>query len=260
MDKSALVEKVRPITHPNLVLETLARLAQIVAQASPGTRLPTERELCQLLGVSRSTLREAVRVLSFLGALQVRQGAGTYVARAGDTELEKLLAIGLVLERCSMSEVIEARRILEVQAVRLAAERRQPEDLEKIEAALEQMAATGNDPQAAAAHDLRYHILLAEASHNRVISHLLNGLRPLLEIWIGRAVNSPETVREILKEHRAVYEAVRDQDPDRAEACMYLHQVAAAERLYRVVGTDHSTHEYLPTLLAPEPPVGGSAS
>ncbi len=248
--KSQVAENVQPIAHQNLVLETLARLAQMVAQAAPGTRLPTEREICELIGVSRSTLREAVRILSFVGALQVRQGAGTFVARAGDSELEKLLAMGLVLERCSMTEVVEARRILEVQGVRLAAERREAEDLKNLEAALEQMEAAAEEPRVAAGYDLNYHILLAKASRNRVISHLLSGLRPLLEIWIGRAVNSPETVREILKEHRAVYEAVRDQEPERAEACMYLHQVAAAERLYRVVGGEHCTHEYLRTLLA----------
>jgi len=245
----SLPGEIEPISRHDLMLETISRLAKLVGGAEPGSRLPAERELCEMLGVGRSTLREAVRTLSFIGAVQVRQGSGTYVARTRGAAVEKLLSIGLVLERCSISEVIEVRRMLEIQAVRLAADRHDEADRRALETVMEQMAAAAADPPRASSLDLEFHILLARASHNHVLSHLISGLRPLLELWINRAVNHQVLVKEIVREHLQVLEAVIDRDPDRAEARMFLHLTEAAGRLYSVLGKDHSTGTYLSTLL-----------
>ncbi|MBI3280882.1 MAG: FadR family transcriptional regulator [Acidobacteria bacterium] len=241
---------IQKIARPDLTLETMTRLAQLVAGSEPGAKLPTERELCEMLGVGRSTLREAIGALAFVGAIQVRQGSGTFVNAVGEGGVERLISIALVLERCTVAEVVEVRRMLEVQAARLAAENHAASDRQALEHIMRQMTAAAGSPHAAARHDLEYHVVLARASHNRVLSHLLYGLRPLLEIWISNAVNRTDIIDAILGEHTAILRAVFDRDSERAAAQMFIHQSNAAERLYAVLGKDHSTGSYLSALVA----------
>ncbi|MBI1897103.1 MAG: FadR family transcriptional regulator [Acidobacteria bacterium] len=185
---------IQKIARPDLTLETMTRLAQLVAGSEPGAKLPTERELCEMLGVGRSTLREAIGALAFVGAIQVRQGSGTFVNAVGEGGVERLISIALVLERCTVAEVVEVRRMLEVQAARLAAENHAASDRQALE-------------------------------HTDIID-------------------------AILGEHAAILRAVFDRDSERAAAQMFIHQSNAAERLYAVLGKDHSTGSYLSALVA----------
>lgn len=238
------------ITRQDLALETTARLARLVASSQPGSRLPTERELCERLGVGRSTLREAVSSLAFIGAVQSRQGSGTYVsAENNDVPVERLIGLGLMLQRSTVHEVIEVRRILEVEAVRLAAERHDEADRRALEAVMAKMSDPAADPAQASRCDVEYHVLLARASHNSVLVHLINGMRSLLEIWITKAVTRQPVVEEIVREHNEILRAVFSRYPDRAAASMLIHLANAAERLFSVVGKDHSTANYISLLL-----------
>ncbi len=241
---------IRPILRHDLHLETTSRLARLIAAAEPGSRLPTERELCQRLGVGRSTVREALRSLSFVGAIQPRQGSGTYVAPVEDAAVDRLLGLGLLVQRSRVYEVIEARRILEVQAVRLAAERYQESDRRELVAVMQRMSGAISEPPKASRYDLQYHVLLARASHNSVLVHFINGMRGLLEMWIKRAVNRPAVIEEIVREHNQVLEAVFDRDADRAAELMAAHLSNAAERLFAVIGKDQSAADYIASLLA----------
>jgi GntR family transcriptional regulator, transcriptional repressor for pyruvate dehydrogenase complex len=230
---------------------TTARLAKLVAGRQPGSRLPTEKQLCAQLGVSRSTLREAMRSLAFVGALEPRQGSGTYVGSMEGGAVEKLIGLALMMERCSVQEVIEARRVLEVEAVRLAARRHDEADRRGLTAGMDKMKAALEDPESASSHDLDFHILLAQASHNTVLINFLNGMRGLLNIWISRAVTRPPVVMEILSEHNAILSAVLQRDSEEAAARMYIHLTNAADRLLRVIGQDQ-TIDYISLLIEKE--------
>ena len=131
---------VERVPKQDLHLEITSRLAQLVASSEPGDRLPTERELCSQLGVGRSTLREAIRALSFIGAVRVRQGSGTYVSSVGDGRVERLISLGLMLQRARAHEIIAARQILEVQAVRMAAHDHDAADREALKSIMRHMA------------------------------------------------------------------------------------------------------------------------
>ncbi|MGH9340846.1 MAG: FadR/GntR family transcriptional regulator [Acidobacteriota bacterium] len=237
------------ITRQDLALETTARLARLVASSQPGSRLPTERELCERLGVGRSTLRESVSSLAFIGAIQSRQGSGTYVSAQNDLPVERLIGLGLMLQRSTVQEVIEVRRILEVESVRLAAERHDETDRRALETVMTKMAETAALPAQASQCDVEYHVLLARASHNSVLVHLINGMRKLLEIWITKAVNRQPVVEEIVREHNEILRAVFNRQPDRAAASMLIHLTNAAERLFSVVGKEYSTANYISLLL-----------
>jgi GntR family transcriptional repressor for pyruvate dehydrogenase complex len=238
------------IARQDLPMETTARLAQLVAASEPGSCLPTERELCEQLGVGRSTLREAIRSLAFIGAVQPRQGSGTFVSSPEDRTFERLIGLCVTLQRAKAEEVIDLRRVLEVEAVRRAALHHDEEDRQELESIMDAMAGAAGDPAAASRYDLQFHATIARASHNAVLRTLINGMRSLLEVWINKAVTRQPIVEEIVKEHNAVLKALFARDSELAAALMTAHLGNAAERLFAVVGRDHSTASYVSLLLS----------
>ena len=153
--------------------DTLAqRLQRRIAAGKfrTGERLPTESELMRMFGVGRSTVREAVRMLSDRGFLNVRQGAGTFVAApaASDALVEQRL------RRADIRELDEVRKILEAAIVERAAARRTPQDMERIESLLAQRgaAAEAGDLERCIAADIAFHAAIAEATHNKILSEL----------------------------------------------------------------------------------------
>jgi len=242
---------VRRISKQDLHQETTSLLAQMIASSEPGSRLPTERELCARLGVGRSTLREAVRSLSFIGAIKVRQGSGTYVSSVGDEKVERLISLGLMLQRTKVHEAIEARQILEVQAVRMTAQHHDDSDGEELRAIMRNMAESASNAAEASRYDLQFHVRLAQASHNSVLVLFINGMRALFEIWINKAVNRRPVIEEIIAEHNSILDAVLAHSGDLAAARMTVHLTNAAERLFSVVGRNQSTADFISLLLAP---------
>ena len=242
---------VERVPKQDLHLEITSRLAQLVASSEPGDRLPTERELCSQLGVGRSTLREAIRALSFIGAVRVRQGSGTYVSSVGDGRVERLISLGLMLQRARAHEIIAARQILEVQAVRMAAHDHDAADREALKSIMRHMAESAADPPEASRYDLQFHVRLAQASHNSVLVHFINGMRALFEIWINKAVTRRPVIEEIIGEHNAILDGVFSSNAELAAARMTVHLANAAERLFAVVGKDQPAADFISLLLAP---------
>ena len=134
-----------------------------------GERIPVEAELAAELGVSRNTVREAVRVLAYSGVLEVKQGDGTYVRSAVDAS-----GVPQDLSRATLREHLEVRAMLEVEASRLAARRRTPEDLERIRAALSLRGEHLNRrrPSVFVEHDLAFHRAVVDAAHNPALAKL----------------------------------------------------------------------------------------
>jgi DNA-binding FadR family transcriptional regulator len=115
---------------------------------------------------------------------------------------------------------------------------------------MDAMTESVTDPLQASRHDMHYHILLARASHNSALVHFLNGMRALLEKWISRAVNTTPVAQEIVREHNDILRAVFNRNPEQAAAYMLIHLTNAADRLFAVVGKDHSAVNYISLLLS----------
>ncbi len=240
------------ISRLDLQLETTARLAKMVAGAPPGTRLPTERELSEQLGVGRSTLREAMRSLIFIGAIEARQGAGTFVSKPNGQAADRLFGLGLMLQRVKVNEVIEARRSLELDVVRIAAQRHTDADKQSLRTIMQDMSRSTSSQNLGkpADYDLQFHVALARATQNSVLVHLINGMRSLLMIWMDKAVNDPEVAEKAIREHNMILEAVFSRDSEAAASCMLTHLTNAAARVLTVVGKDQSTADYIAFLFA----------
>ena len=200
----------------------------------PGDRLPAERELTQRFGVSRMSVRDALRILEAGGLVEIRVGArgGAYVRIPRSAVVGEGIANMLMLSSVSPSEVTEARRILEVGIVPLVCERATEEDLVALDAICDEGRAAvhaGNYPMELSA---RFHVTFARAAHNAAIELLVESLR-------GPLVQSLELARQAaptmgvtgVREHVALVRAVRERDPDRAQAILARHLSRTARRL-----------------------------
>jgi GntR family transcriptional repressor for pyruvate dehydrogenase complex len=226
-------------------IEQVRRLI-VEGQLVPGQRLPPEAELAEVLGTSRSTVREAVRALVTARVLDVRRGDGTYVT---SLRPELLLAgIGAaadLLEAEFTVELVQVRRILEPAATALAATRVSEATLARLEALLHRMSeASGHEELVQYDEDFHRHV--AEASGNATLASMLNGVTSRTtrgRAWRG-VVESGATERTIA-EHAAILAALRARDPQLAAAAALLH-VSTTESWFRSVLHADETPTFLP--------------
>ena len=220
---------------PSVTDGAIDRIRELIVSGSwgPGDRLPKESELAAQLGLSRNSLREAVRALSQLRVLEVRQGDGTYVSS---------LEPGLLLESTSFVshlllgdtavELYEVRRILEAAAAALAAARIDEGGKEELLRRLEGMTAADSVEDLVEA-DVAFHAVIAKAAGNAVLTSLLASLSTRtmrVRLWRGRRVdNALDVTRD---EHRRIYEAIASDDPELARAAATAH-IASGERWLR---------------------------
>ncbi|MEV7106968.1 FadR/GntR family transcriptional regulator [Streptomyces atroolivaceus] len=208
--------------------------AMIVSGAlAPGDRLPKESELAAELGLSRNSLREAVRALSLIRILDVRQGDGTYVTSLDPQLLLEALSFVVDFHRDdTVLEFLAVRRILEPAATAMAASRIEEEELDALSAQLD---ALGPDPsvEALVAGDLEFHRGIVRASGNSVLCSLLDGLSgPTTRARVWRGLTQEDAVSRTLHEHRAILAALRDRDAEAARSWATVH-VASVEQWLR---------------------------
>lgn len=201
----------------------------------PGTRLPPERQLAAALGVGRSAVREALAALDILGIVSVRPGSGTYLRGTASELLPQTLSWGLMLSDDRTLDLIEIRQGLEVQAARMAAQRATPAHIEQLRRCVEAMAADIEALDRFVEADMTFHQELAEAAGNEVLRDLLQTVRTLLRVWADRVVREPDDANAALAQHRAVFAAIEQRDPNAAGSAMDEHMVTAGQRLMRVV-------------------------
>jgi GntR family transcriptional repressor for pyruvate dehydrogenase complex len=197
----------------------------------PGDRLPPEREFAQALGVSRTSVREALKYLTLLGLLEVRLGDGTYLREDSQDGFANAFDLGLLLRRSSAVHLIEARTFLESQLAGLATERGSASDLHEIDLALERMADNLGDPERFLEEDVRFHLAIGHAAANPVLERVLQTIRGFLRVWIQKTLDSKGETRRVLAEHRAIRDAIVARDAAGARAAMEAHLSQRARRL-----------------------------
>lgn len=180
-----------------------------------GQRLPPEPELAEIIGISRNTVREAVRVLTFSGVLEVRQGDGTYVRACADP-----LSTMQALARSSVEQALEARGMIEIEASRLAALRRTEADLIALREALAASAARSSyeDLQDYIDHDLVFHQRVVDSAHNPVLSELYRYFSQVIRVGLERTISDPYRAQPCFDLHRELLDAIERQDADAAAA------------------------------------------
>jgi len=215
--------QIDPIERGSLVDEVLQRLEALIVGLTPGTRLPTEQELCVQLGVSRTSVRAAVQRLAERGVVSVEVGRGTFVRQPDTQRLSEQLGLLVRLDRESYWQVTEARRIVEVQVAGLAAARRKASHLEAMRIAVATMDRAMDDPVRFAAADEAFHLAVASAADNEVLAMFSQQLQAM----IRTARNEIFTVIEISPKaqefHHEIHDAIRRKAPGEAMAGAARH-------------------------------------
>jgi len=206
----------------------------------PGERLPSERELSRTFGVGRSAVRDALKPLTLLGIIEVRQGDGTYLRATESELLPKAVEWGLLLGERRAVDLVEARRHIEVALATLAAQRRSEEDLRDMRRLLRQMQDAGSDDEFIEA-DMAFHLRLAEAAGNSVLAGILMNIRSLIQVWITRVTYAADSVTPSYQEHVPIMEAVETGDPAAAAAAMGAHLDSAGAKLNRTLEAERAT-------------------
>ncbi|MGE5124902.1 MAG: FadR/GntR family transcriptional regulator [Betaproteobacteria bacterium] len=188
----------------------------------PGDRLPPERELALKMGVSRPSLRSGLRTLQAMGIIHARRGAGTFIVE-GPPQLGKApLQFLAALHGFTLDQIYEARRMLEVGAAGLAAERATGEQIAAMADEITGMFASLEEPQTFLRHDLAFHRAVADGSGNPIVATIIGTLTEI--IWdTGRLNMQGSSLRESAETHRRIYEAVKSRSPERARREMTQH-------------------------------------
>ncbi|SNT58037.1 DNA-binding transcriptional regulator, FadR family [Asanoa hainanensis] len=208
----------------------------VSGELGPGDRLPKEADLAERLGLSRNSLREAVRALSMIRVLDVRQGDGTYVTSLSPHLLLDALSFVVDFHQDdTVLQFLEVRRVLEPAAAALAAERMLDEDIDKLRLILEDL---GDEPtiEALVANDIEFHRQIAVGTDNAVLASLVDGLSgPTMRARIWRGLTQEGAAARTREQHQAIVEAIAGREPDLARAWATVHIAGVEEWLRRVL-------------------------
>lgn len=205
--------------------EITARVLTLIREGelSPGSKLPPERELAEMMQVSRPSLREALRALSIMNIIEIRQGDGTYVSSLEPDLLVEHLDFVFSVNDSTIIEVFEARRIVEVGLTAMAAQRITDEEIDKLERCLQRSTETVEDPPAFMVADIKFHELIVETARNVFLKRFMTSIYHLSRASRMRTVQIPGIREQAMHDHKEIVQALKARDPEQARQAMLRH-------------------------------------
>jgi GntR family transcriptional regulator, transcriptional repressor for pyruvate dehydrogenase complex len=226
-----LFKSIDPARRGTTSEEVIAQLREMIHRGDlrPGDRLPPERDLAKLLGVSRPTLRSGIHSLAAVGILQSRQGAGTFVVKSdGSPSLDaNSLRLMASLHGFTPAEMFEARQALEMAIASLAAERTTSDHIATMAEEITGMYASLDDPEQYLVHDMHFHQTIAAASGNRILTALMNMIASILLDMRRKTVHRSRDLKESAEMHRRIYRTIRERNMEEARNAMRDHLMSA---------------------------------
>lgn len=227
----------------DVTVKLISIFKQLIAEGTlvPGGRLSPERELAETFGVSRSSLRQALKVLEIMGVISQKVGDGTYLNSAATSILGEPMEFLILLDGISFHELMEARLFVEPELAARAAVRASDEEVAEIRRELVLMEDSQSDQETFVQHDLMFHQAIFRAAGNRVCNQMFSVVhrsqRKLMELT-SQVVHADHT----LTLHRRIYNAIRKRDPQEARQRMMEHLLDARDLLMRVVEKQNQSH------------------
>lgn len=208
-----------------LVDRVVGELEQLIVsgQLEPETRLPAERDLAEQLGVSRTVVREASRILVTKGLLEIQPGVGTMVRQITNEQIVEPLNLLLRTRtggKVSFDHLHQVRSILEIEIAGLAAAHATEGDITRLRQIMAAMEAAQNDPDQLAIHDADFHSALAQMTHNPLLAILVDSIRDLLQEYIALVTRYLDPRQENLPLHYRLLERIEARDVDGARQAM----------------------------------------
>lgn len=223
------VQKKRSTTE--IIVEKLIALIRDRSLGA-GDRLPPERELAQLMNISRPPLREALKSLEMMNIVKIRQGSGTYVNKLEPERVVEHLDIVFNLDDTLYHDLFKARRVLECAIARMAAENITEEELRSIEENIVEAASNVDNAKIFLELDYKLHGMILSASRNRVLPVFIQSINKL-NLAVREKTNSHVAIRKsTIRDHQLILDALRKRDPDMASSAMEKHLYNVERRYY----------------------------
>jgi GntR family transcriptional repressor for pyruvate dehydrogenase complex len=217
----------RPIEHTRVSQEAVAQILNLIQSKhlDPGDRLPGERQLVESLGVSRTSVREALRSLEGMGLIEVRAGVGAFVKHPVSEFVQTALPHPLLVDRETLKKLFDLREIIEAGAVAAAAVKATPDDLKHIRQAVEQMEVCheNQDLDGMVNADIELHRAILVATGNDILVRVMDNIADLLKEMRRASLSITEGVTQTIAGHRAILVALELHQPEAARQAMQAH-------------------------------------
>lgn len=217
--------------------EVIAKIGDLINHKNlePGDKLPSERMLSEKFKVTRGVIREAIQKLEFYGLLKSIPQSGTFVANIGVIALNGMIDDILTLEAPDFKSLVETRILLELKTARLAALRRTDDDLKKMRDALTAYTNKVLNGENAMQEDLLFHLAIARASGNSTMNNFMLIITPeIITNFEKYHVCDSGMAQSGIEEHKRIYKAIEEQDPQKAKAMMKKHFKALYQYCYNI--------------------------
>ncbi|MEC9489917.1 MAG: FadR/GntR family transcriptional regulator [Halanaerobiales bacterium] len=192
-----------------------------------GDKLPSERQLKKDLGVSRASIREAFSALEMIGLIESRPGEGTFIRDSFDEDFFNPLSLILLLNDNVAEELLELRRVLEIDCVKLAAERATAAEIEEMQTYIDDLLSSSGYEEESIKADKMFHYTIARASGNKVLLFFMRSISEAMDFHIKntrtKLVSKEETMSEFAEQHQQIFTALKNHDPEKAGAEMRNH-------------------------------------
>ena len=220
-----VLEDLAPVRRTKVYAEVASQIHRLIADGrlKPGDRLPPERDLADMFGVSRTSVRDAIRVLEMRGLVEPRHGEGTVVRQIPIDAIVSPLADALAASKDLAADLFDMRKILEPPLARAAAVRATSEDIGALEEILARQAARIAASEVAIAEDDAFHYRIATAAKNQVVLRVVDVIMDLLRESRARSLQGPGRAQKSLEGHRRILAAIRGRDPEAAAEGMRAH-------------------------------------
>jgi len=189
----------------------------------PGDRLPPERELIREFGVSRPSLREALKSLVAQGFLEVKQGDRTFVKSITSEKLQDPLSLLLKADTQKIFDLIEVRKAIEAWGAFHAAQRGSEEDIKQLEEIIEEMKEALDEGKSWEKQDADFHLAMAQATHNTIQTHIMSTIYDLLRESVARVFRDQGKAKKLFNQHYRIFSAIKNRSPDKARERVLEH-------------------------------------
>jgi GntR family transcriptional repressor for pyruvate dehydrogenase complex len=205
------------IKHIRVSDEIVNQIKSLISQGrlKPGDRLPPERELIKQFGVSRPSLREALRSLITMGFLEIK-AKKTFVKSVTSERMQDPLSILIKTDTQKIFDLIEVRKALEVWGAFHAAQKATEEDIKQLETIIEEMKKSFEEGRSWEKEDADFHLAMAQTTHNTIQVHMMSTIYDLLKESMTRVFTDRGKVKKLIHQHDRIFSAIKNHSPDRA--------------------------------------------
>lgn len=220
----AAMQTIRPISRTTLSEQVAIQITEMIAARTwkPGQALPSEADLCRAFGISRPTVREALKALDFVGLVQMRTGHRAYVSEGPAKFVDRLCTHGLINSQEDVEDLTLSRLVLEGELAALCAQRVSDEELQNLETLVDQIGRCTNHEESLEL-DLQFHLAIATYSRSKILAQMLRAIRGLLQEVIRRCAQLPGDKELTYDQHKNILRALKERNSRKARSAMREH-------------------------------------